>query len=139
MQNVQFYAFPSKKKAQSERRMWLERFRRDVNFDFSRKARVCSLHFMDGKQQLNTPFRNSLNITILKRAERLLFKIILCFIWELLFISPATNVSEWSSFFSTFSHGPLGCKIILNFKTNKVLDEGTFNYTTIYNGMITFL
>lgn len=49
------------------------------------------------------------------------------------------NVSEWSSFFSTFSHGPLGCKIILNFKMTKVLDEGTINYTTIYNGIITFL
>lgn len=49
------------------------------------------------------------------------------------------NVSEWSSFFSTFSHGSLGCKIILNFKTNKVLDEWTINYTTIYNGIITFL
>lgn len=134
MQHVEFYAFPSKKKAQSERRKWLELFRRDINFDFSRKARVCSLHFMDGKQQLKTPFRNSLNITTLKRAENYFMfhlKVIVHF--------AHINVSEWSSFFSTFSHGPLGCKIILNFKMNKVLDEGTINYTTIYNGIITFL
>lgn len=56
MQNVQFHAFPSKKKAPSERKKGLELRRRDVNFDPSRKARVCSLHFMDGKQTSENPF-----------------------------------------------------------------------------------
>lgn len=56
MQYVQFYAFPSKKKTSSERRNWLELFRRDVKFESSRKSRVCSLHLMDGKPTSEHPF-----------------------------------------------------------------------------------
>lgn len=80
MQNVQFYAFPLKKKAPSEKRKWLELLRRDVNFDPSRKERLCSLHFMNGTLSSKHSFPELLNITSLKRAGRLLFKIILCFI-----------------------------------------------------------
>lgn len=56
MQNVQFYAFPPKKKSSSERRKWLELLRHDLKFDPSRKASNCSLHFMDGKPTSEHPF-----------------------------------------------------------------------------------
>ncbi|XP_056002983.1 uncharacterized protein LOC130049438 [Ostrea edulis] len=55
MQDVQFFAFPSKKKAPIDRRKWLDLLRRD-NFDPSRKARVCSLHFVDRKPTEKHPF-----------------------------------------------------------------------------------
>lgn len=73
-QNVQLYAFPSKKKTPSERK-WLEPLRRDVNFVSSRESRICSLHSMNGKPTVNTHIRNYLHTTTLKRAASLLFNI----------------------------------------------------------------
>lgn len=70
MQNVQFYAFPSKKKDPSERRKWLELLRRDVNFDPSRKARVCSLHFMDGKPTSEHPFPELFSYNNFKESRK---------------------------------------------------------------------
>lgn len=52
MQNVQFYAFPPKKKSSSERRKWLELLRHDLKFDPSRKAS-------------NNNFKKSREVTVL--------------------------------------------------------------------------
>lgn len=74
MQNVQFYGFPPKKKAPSDRRKWLEFLRHYLKFDPSRKASNCSLHFMDGKPTSEHPcpdlfaynnFKESRKVTVL--------------------------------------------------------------------------
>ena len=55
MSDVQFFPFPTKKKAPSERKKWLELLRRE-DFDPNRKARVCSLHFVDGQPTREHPY-----------------------------------------------------------------------------------
>lgn len=55
MANVRFHPFPTKKKASSHRKRWLELLRRK-NYEPKRNHRVCSLHFVDEKPTEKHPF-----------------------------------------------------------------------------------
>lgn len=58
------------KKAPSERGKWPELFRCDENVDPSRKARVCSLYFMDGKPLSKHPFPELFEYNKFKKSRK---------------------------------------------------------------------
>lgn len=85
-----------------------------------------------GNQQLNTHFRNHLHIhvTTLKRAERVLFKMFMFHLKIIVdFIHPQQMYRNDLHFSLYFRMAHWGWRMILNFKINRVLDEGTINHT----------
>lgn len=76
-------------------------------------------------QQENTPSLSVLLIKALKKRKRLLFKIILCYIWKLVHFK-WNKCIEMNIFFCISDY--LGVEILFNSKKKKVMDEGQNNY-----------
>ncbi|KAK3087228.1 hypothetical protein FSP39_003338 [Pinctada imbricata] len=69
MAGVQFFAFPTQKKAPNARKKWVELLRRE-NFDPDRKARVCSRHFVDGKPSKEHPYPELFDYNNFKESKQ---------------------------------------------------------------------
>ncbi|XP_069103856.1 uncharacterized protein [Argopecten irradians] len=55
MSGIEFFPFPSQKKAPKARKRWLELLRRE-DYDPNKRHRLCSRHFVDGKPTDNHPY-----------------------------------------------------------------------------------
>ena len=69
MASVEFFPFPSKLKAPTQHRKWIELLRR-ADFEPNRKSRVCSLHFVDGKPTERHPFPELFEYNNFKESEK---------------------------------------------------------------------
>ena len=55
MANVEFFPFPTQKRAPKQRKKWLELLRRQ-DYEPKKGHRVCSLHFVDGRPTKENPY-----------------------------------------------------------------------------------
>lgn len=68
MKNIEFFPFPTKKNEPKLRKQWLQLLRRD-DYLPTKKHRVCSLHFVDGRPTKEHPLPELFSYNNYKKNE----------------------------------------------------------------------
>ena len=78
MSTVEFFPFPTAKRAPKIRKKWLELLRRE-DYDPKFNHRLCSLHFVDGRPTLENPYPtlfsyNNYKMSLIPRSDSAMLK-----------------------------------------------------------------